>query len=160
MAALQARFTREAYDRLVAELDAMKQKRNEVRLDVKETREQGDLRENFAYHAAREQQGILEARIVNLEQRLSDAIIVEAGEALDEVVLGVPVTVKNLDADMERTYLIVSPEEMDDLDPDAEYTAASNESPVGSVLLGKKAGDIAEVEGPRGIVKLEILKIG
>ena len=89
-----ARFTRAAYEKLAAELDALKQKRNEVRLDVKETREQGDLRENFPYHAAREQQGILEARITGLEARLNGADIIEAGETMDEVMLGVPVTVK------------------------------------------------------------------
>jgi transcription elongation factor GreA len=158
--ALQARFTREAYDRLVAELDALKQKRNEVRQDVKETREQGDLRENFPYHAAREQQGILEARIVNLEQRLADAVIVEAGTSMDEVIQGVPVTVKVLSSGATRTYMLVSPEEMEDFDLDSDYTPASNESPVGSALLGKKQGETVEVEGPSGIVALEILKIG
>jgi transcription elongation factor GreA len=158
--ALQARFTREAYDRLVVELDALKQKRNEVRLDVKETREQGDLRENFAYHAAREQQGILEARIVNLEQRLADAIIVEAGDSMGEVIQGVPVTVKVLSTGTTRVYMIISPEEMEEFDLDCDHTPASNESPVGSVLLGKKEGDVVEVEGPSGIVQLEILKIG
>lgn len=155
--AAPARFTREAFDRLSAELDALKARRNEVRLDVKETREQGDLRENFAYHAAREQQGILEARISSLESRLGGAEIIEAGETMDEVVLGVPVTVQMEGADAERTYTIVSPEEMEDLDL---VGAASSESAIGSALLGRKVGETVEVESPRGTVRFEILRVG
>jgi transcription elongation factor GreA len=155
--AAPARFTREVYERLLEELDALKQKRNEVRLDVKETREQGDLRENFPYHAAREQQGILEARIVTLESRLAGAVITEAGESMDEVVMGVPVTVKMEGSDSERVYTIVSPEEMED---NTLEGVASSESPVGSALLGKKAGQTITVEGPRGTVRFDILKIG
>ena len=74
---------------------------------MKETREQGDLRENFAYHAAREQQGILEARISGLESRLGSAEIIEPGVIMDELVLGVPVAVQMEGAPSERTYTIV-----------------------------------------------------
>ena len=155
--AAPARFTREAYDRLQAELDTLKQKRNEVRLDVKETREQGDLRENFAYHAAREQQGILEARISGLESRLGSAEIIEPGVIMDEVVLGVPVAVQMEGAPSERTYTIVSPEEMEDMDLEG---AASSESAIGQALLGRKVGETVEVEGPRGVVRFEVLRVG
>ena len=152
-----ARFTRETFDKLTLELDSLKQKRNEVRLDVKETREQGDLRENFAYHAAREQQGILEARIVALESRLNGAEIVEAGEKMDEVMLGIPIQVQMSTSDKPRTYVIVSPEEMEG---DPPLHAASSESVIGQALMGKKAGDKVEVEGPNGAVQIEVLSIG
>ena len=155
--AAPARFTRDVLDRSLEELDSLKQKRNEVRLDVKETREQGDLRENFPYHAAREQQGILEARIVTLESRLAGAEITEAGESMDEVVMGVPVTVKMEGAAAERVYTIVSPEEMEDMDLEG---AASSESTIGQALLGRKVGEAVEVEGPRGTVRFQVLRVG
>jgi len=159
--AAPARFTREAYERLQAELDSLKQKRNEVRLDVKETREQGDLKENFAYHAAREQQGILEARIVGLESRLGSAEIIEPGAIMDEVVLGVPVTVQMQgapgSAPSERQYTIISPEEMEDFTAEG---AASSESVIGQALMGRKVGDTIEVESPRGTVRFQVLSVG
>ena len=154
MSALQAQFTREGYTRLQAELEDLKTQRVTIRQEIKEARELGDLKENAGYHAAREQQGMLEARISNLEERLEDALIVD-NISFDEVMLGVPVEVKNLDNGKTRFYTIVASEEL-------EFTegAASEESPIGQALLEKKVGDIAEVEGPNGIVKFEILRIG
>lgn len=154
MSAIQAQFTREGYTRLQAELEDLKTQRVTIRQEIKEARELGDLKENAGYHAAREQQGMLEARISNLEERLEDALIVD-NPSFDEVMLGVPVEVKNLDNDKTRFYTIVASEEL-------EFTegAASEESPIGQALLEKKVGDIAEVEGPNGIVKFEILRIG
>jgi len=157
MASMQPRFTREGYDRLQQELESLKQQRNGVIDDIREAREQGDLKENFAYHDAKNAQGILEARIANLEARLEGAEIVEAGEGFDEVILGVPVTVRieGAAADDTRIYTIVSEEELDQVD-----NAASQESPIGTALLGKKVGDIAEVQGPRGEVRFEFVAIG
>ena len=154
MAAIQAQFTREGYDRLQAELEDLKAQRVTIRQEIKEARELGDLKENAGYHAARETQGMLEARISNLEERLEDAIIVD-NPTFDEVMLGVPVEVKNLDNGKTRFYTIVASEEL-------EFTegAASEESPIGQALLEKKVGEIAEVEGPNGIVRFEILQIG
>ena len=154
MAAIQAQFTREGYDRLQAELEDLKSQRVTIRQEIKEARELGDLKENAGYHAAREQQGMLEARISNLEERLEDALIVDK-PSFDEVMLGVPVEVKNLENGKTRFYTIVASEEL-------EFTegAASEESPIGQALLEKKVGEIAEVEGPNGIVKFEILQIG
>lgn len=152
MAGLQAQFTREGYDRLKLELEQLKQERIALREEVKEARELGDLRENAGYHAARQALGILEGRIESLEKRLEDPIIVEGDASFDEVVLGVPVTVKNLASGVERVYTIVGSEEL-------EFTenAASEESPIGQAILGKKLGDVVNVNGA---VDLEILKIG
>ena len=152
MAGLQAQFTRDGYDRLKAELEELKKERVSLRLEVKEARELGDLRENAGYHAARQALGILEGRIEGLETRLEDAVIIEEGSSFEEVVLGVPVTVKNLTNNTERTYTIVGSEEI-------EFTpnAASEESPIGQAILGKKVGDVVNVNGA---VDLEILKIG
>ncbi|MBV9469686.1 MAG: transcription elongation factor GreA [Abitibacteriaceae bacterium] len=157
MAKTEAHFTREGYERLKQELEDLKTQRIEIRQEIKEAREQGDLRENFAYHAARETQGIIEARINSLESRLEDAVILEKGATLDSVVLGVPVTVRPVGdgAGDERVYTIVATEELEHVED-----AASEESPIGQALLGKKVGDIAEVQGPRGIVRFEIVSIG
>ena len=151
MAGFQAQFTREGFDRLKAELEQLKQDRIALREEVKEARELGDLRENAGYHAARQALGILEGRITGLETRLEDAVIVENG-SFEEVVLGVPVKIKNLSTGAERVYTIVGSEEM-------EFTegGASEESPVGQALLGKKVGDVANINAQ---VQFEILSIG
>ena len=154
MAALQAQFTREGYERLKAELEDLKAQRVTIREEIKEARELGDLKENAGYHAARETQGMIEARINSLEERLEDAIVVD-NPTFEEVMLGVPVQVKNLDSGATRVYTIVASEEL-------EFTegAASEESPIGQALLGKKPGETAEVQGPNGPVQFEVLQIG
>lgn len=151
MAGLQAQFTREGYERLKAELEQLKQDRIDLRQEVKEARELGDLRENAGYHAARQALGILEGRIEGLEKRLEDAVIVD-NVSFDEVVLGVPITVKNLSTGATRQYTIVGSEELEFTD-----NAASEESPIGQALLGKKPGEVVDVNGA---VQLEILQIG
>ncbi|MDQ3812831.1 MAG: transcription elongation factor GreA [Armatimonadota bacterium] len=157
MPPVQPRFTRESYERLNKELEELKAQREGIRGDIRDAREQGDLRENFAYHAAKDAQGLLEARINSLELQLADAVIIEAGESQDEVVIGVPVTVRPVDGadDDLRTYTIVTAEELDYVDD-----AASADSPIGSALLGKKVGDIIAVQGPRGTVRFEVVSIG
>ena len=157
MAATQPRFTREGFTRLQNELDTLKAQRAEIINDIKEAREQGDLKENHAYHHAKDMQGMAEARIAALEARLSGAEILEEGALLDEVIQGVPVRVRVLELDKERTYTIVTPEELDDDDLEG---GASTDSPVGQALLGKKIGETAEVQGPNGIVRFEVLQIG
>lgn len=154
MAALQAQFTREGYDRLMAELEDLKNQRGPLREEIREARELGDLRENAGYHAAREAQGILEAKIANLESRLEGAQIVD-NLVSDVVVQSIPVTVQIEGAPAPRVYVIVASEEMDFVD-----NAASAESPIGQALLGKKVGDVVEIQGPKGLAKVEVLKIG
>lgn len=157
MAATEPRFTRAGFDRLQTELDRLKAQRSEIINDIKEAREQGDLKENHAYHHAKDMQGMAEARISELEKRLEGASILEAGESVDEVIQGLPIKVRVLETGKERIYTIVTPEELDD---DEIEGGASADSPVGQALLGKKIGDIAEVQGPNGIVKFEVLHIG
>ncbi len=155
MASIQPRFTPEGFERLNNEMESLKARRGEIINDIKEAREQGDLRENHAYHQAKDTQGMIEARISELEKRLSDAIVLQPGETCDEVMLGVPVTVRQAGSETTRVYTIVSPEELDEVEG-----GASEESPIGSALLGKKAGDSVQVEGPRGVINFEIIQIG
>jgi transcription elongation factor GreA len=151
MSSLQAQFTREGYEKLKVQLEELKAQRIVIRDEVKEARELGDLKENAGYHAARESQGIIEARISSLEARLEDAVIVDS-TSFEKVVLGAPVKVKNLSSGAERFYTIVGSEEIEFTD-----NAASEESPIGQAILGKKVGDIVDVNGA---VKFEILQIG
>lgn len=154
MAGIEQRFSRSSYDRLVKELENLKGQRAKIVEDIKEAREQGDLRENFAYHDAKNNQGILEARIAGIESRLADAVIVE-GDANGEVMMGVPVKVHFKGQDRTRVYTIVTEEEVDEVDG-----GASADSPVGSALLGRKVGETVELEGPNGLVEVEILSVG
>ena len=151
MAGFQAQFTREGFERLKTELEQLKQDRIALREEVKEARELGDLRENAGYHAARQALGILEGRISGLETRLEDAVVVENG-SFEEVVLGIPVKIKNLSNGSERLYTVVGSEEM-------EFTegGASEESPIGQALLGKKVGAVVNINAQ---VQFEILSIG
>ena len=152
MAGFQAQFTREGFERLKTELEQLKQDRVDLRLEVKEARELGDLKENAGYHAARQSLGILEGRISGLESRLEDAVIIEDGASFEEVGLGIPVKIKNLTNGVERFYTIVGSEEM-------EFTegGASELSPIGQALMGKKVGDVVNIN-PQ--VQFEILSIG
>jgi transcription elongation factor GreA len=155
MAGLQQRITRSSYERLKKELEELRGQRAGIIEDIKEAREQGDLKENFAYHAAKDAQGLLEARISSLEARLDNSVVVEEGEVNEEVVMGIPIQVKNKTSNTERTYIIVSSEELEEFDD-----AASVDSPVGEALMGKKVGDVVGVQGPNGIVEFEVLSIG
>jgi transcription elongation factor GreA len=155
MAGLQQRITRSSYERLKNELEELRGQRAGIIEDIKEAREQGDLKENFAYHAAKDAQGLLEARISSLEARLDNSVVVEEGEVNEEVVMGIVVQVKNITHDIERSYIIVSSEELEEYDD-----AASVDSPVGEALMGKKVGDVVGVQGPNGIVEFEVIAIG
>ena len=151
MAGFQAQFTREGFERLKTELEQLKLDRIALREEVKEARELGDLKENAGYHAARQALGILEGRISGLETRLEDAVIVENG-SFEDVGLGIPVKIKNLSTGTERVYTIVGSEEM-------EFTegGASELSPIGQALLGKKVGDVVNINPT---VQFEVLSIG
>jgi transcription elongation factor GreA len=148
------RVSRASYERLKEELENLKGQRQGIVDDIREAREQGDLKENFAYHDAKDRQGLLEARIATLELRLEESEVVEGDNADGEVMLGVTVTVRNKDTGAERPYTLVTEEERFEVD-----NAASVESPVGQALMGKKVGDTVEVQGPNGAVYFEILNI-
>ncbi|MEO6908951.1 MAG: transcription elongation factor GreA [Abditibacteriaceae bacterium] len=148
------RVSRASYERLKEELENLKGQRVGIVDDIREAREQGDLKENFAYHDAKDRQGLLEARISTLELRLEESEVVEGENLGNEVMLGVTVTVRNKETGKERPYTLVTEEERHQVD-----NAASAESPVGQALMGKKVGDTVEVQGPNGAVYFEILNI-
>ena len=149
-------MTREGYDKLKAELDKLRgSDMIEVTKRVAAARDMGDLSENAEYHAAREDQGILQARINELSDRLSRAAIVDTSSLpKDSIAFGSKVKVMDLDLDEEETFELVGPGTED---PDKGRILTS--SPIGQGLLGKKVGDVAEIQVPMGTVKFEVLEI-
>jgi transcription elongation factor GreA len=149
-------ITREGIEKLKKELAHLRDvEMIEITKRVATAREMGDLSENAEYHAAREDQGMLQARINLLNDKLSRAEIIDMSKLpRDSVVLGATVRVKDVDFDDEETFQIVGPGEDD---PDANKILTS--SPIGKGLIGKKKGDVAEIEAPRGTMRFKILEI-
>lgn len=149
-------ITREGYEKRKAELDRMQHAEMlAVTKRIAAAREFGDLSENAEYHAAREDQGILQARINMKKDELSRAIIVERSNMpSDTVIFGVRVRVKDLDLDEEEVYHLVGPGE-EDYDNNKILTT----SPIAKGLLGKRAGEVAEIPVPRGQLRYQILEI-
>ena len=122
---------------------------------IAEARDKGDLSENAEYDAAKEAQGLLEAKISKLEIDLSNArILDESNVDTSTVRLLTHVTIENLENSMRMSYIIVSESE-------ADMTAKkiSSSSPIGKGLLGKKEGDVVDINVPNGIVKFKIISI-
>jgi len=148
--------TKETLEKMKAELVHMRTvERPAASKAIAEAREKGDLKENAEYDAAKESQGILEAKIKKLESDIATARIVDEN-AVDtsKVSLLTKVTVTNLTAKKQQTYQIVSEKEAD-----LKVGKISVNSPIGKGLLGKVVGDVAEVQVPAGILKLKIENI-
>jgi len=147
-------LTQEAYDRLKAELDHLSGPgRTEIARKIEEARQEGDLRENGGYHAAKEEQGKRESRIRQLRQLLENAQVGEAPTSTDGTITpGMVVTVDL--AGEEMTFLLGSREVGGDTDLDVY----SEKSPLGSAILGRKVGDESSYTAPNGTdVSLRIL---
>lgn len=149
-------ITREGYDKLRADLDRMQGfEMIEVTKRVATARAMGDLSENAEYHAAREDQGMLQAKINELKDRLNRAYIVDkTALPTDVVVFGSKVRVKDLDFDEEETFILVGPG-----DEDYDNNKILVTSPIGQGLMGKKVGDAAEIAVPKGKLRFEVLEI-
>jgi len=148
-------LTREGYEKLVRELEELKKKfMYEISERIKEARELGDLSENSEYEAAKNEQGRVGSRIMEIEQILNNAeIIDETGEG-NEVSLGKWVVVKDLDTEEEYKFRIVTPQEADFFSG-----KLSADSPLGKNLLGRKVGEIVKVKAPGGIRRYQVLAI-
>jgi transcription elongation factor GreA len=149
-------MTREGYEKKKADLYRMENvEMIEVTHRVATAREMGDLSENAEYHAAREDQGILQARINDLKDQLGRAYIIDPNSLpRDTVVFGARVRVKDLDLDEEESFELVGPGQ-EDYDNNKILTT----SPIGQGLLGKKPGEVAEIQVPMGKVRFQILDI-
>ena len=130
-------------------------RRREVAQKIKEAREQGDLSENAEYDAAKDEQRDIELRIEELEKLLKNAEVVDEDEVdLDKISIGCKVKVYDVDFDEEREFKIVGSTEANSL-----QNKISNESPVGRALLGKRVGDVVDVETQAGIIQYKVLEI-
>ena len=147
-------MSQKAYDRLCHELETLKKvDRPDIISEISTARAQGDLSENAEYHAAKEKQGVIEDKIRELEDKIHRGEIYSSEPiASDRIVFGTVVSVKNLDTKKVLQYTLVGTE-----DVDVESGKISSVSPIGKSLMGKKSGDVVEVQIPKGTLKLEIL---
>ena len=151
-----ATLTLDAYNRLKMELHELTTTgREEITDKIRVAREHGDLRENAEYHAAKEQQGLMESRIRKIQHMLRDPDIVEAPEHGDAVTAGMLVTLRSLDFDDEEdeTYLVA--EHAEERAPGARTVTPS--SPLGSALVGAAEGDEVAYEAPGGTFRYKIV---
>jgi transcription elongation factor GreA len=123
--------------------------------EIKTARAHGDLSENAEYHAAKERQGFVNARLNHLKKRLAEVSMIDFTKIPhDKVGLGSTVVVLDIKRDEEFTYYLVTTEEAD-----AANGKISTTSPIGRALLGKEVGDMARVQSPGGVKELEILRL-
>ena len=129
--------------------------RNELPKEILKARAHGDLSENAEYHAAKDRQGFVNARLNQLKKRLAEVSMVDFSKIPhDKVGLGSTVVVLDVKRDEELTYNLVTSEEAD-----AANGKISTTSPIGRALLGKEVGDVAKVQSPGGVKELEVLKL-
>ncbi|HYO34111.1 MAG TPA: transcription elongation factor GreA [Nocardioidaceae bacterium] len=143
-------LTKEAYAGLTAELEHLKgPARAEISKRIAEAREEGDLRENGGYHAAREEQSKSESRIVQLEAMLARARVGEAPQGDGIVEAGMEVTVR-FGGDTETETFLLGAREVLALDTNVDVSVYSPQSPLGAAILGKLPGDTATFTAPNG----------
>ena len=149
-------LTPEGHARLTAELHEMKTKgRSDAAAAIAEARDKGDLSENAEYDAAKDAQGMLEAKISELDKVLANARVLDKSELdTSKVTVLSFVRIKNLKTNKEIRYQLVSSSEAS-----FRQKKISVDSPIGAGLLGKAVGDVAEIETPAGQQRLEILDI-
>ena len=148
-------ISRPGYERLRKELETLRQERPVVIQAIKDARDEGDLRENAGYEAARERQSMLEARISYVESRMALFNVIDL-PALSgsRVAFGATVRIEDVDSGEIKEFTLLGPDE-------ADYNkgSISIQSPVGRALLGKEEGDEIVVEAPRGRIHYEILSV-
>jgi transcription elongation factor GreA len=149
-------MTGDGYNKLLAEINYLESvKRPEISAQIAEARDKGDLSENAEYDAAKEAQGLLEGKIAQLKNILSNARLIDEARIQTEVVqIMNKVKIKNLQNNVTMTYSLVSDSEANL----KEYKIAVS-TPIARGLMGKKVGDAVEIQVPSGVVKFEILEI-
>lgn len=150
--------TREGYDKMKQDLEWMETvEMPRIAKLIAEARAEGDLRENAEYHGQRENQAMLQAKINLLKNKIADAYIVERDTTkTDEVTFGATVTLLDLEADFEEKYQFVGPGEEDYR---GEIMKILVTSPLALQLMGRKVGEVIDVDTPGGRIKYEIKSI-
>lgn len=148
-------MTRTGYEKIKAEVKKMEDEMGEIAERIAEAREEGDLKENAEYHAQRENQGMMQAKINERKSKLSRADIIDVSTLpRDRVVFGCTVRVMDTDLDEEEVITLVGAGE-EDYDR-GHYLATS---PIGQGLLDAKVGDKVAIDVPRGVINFEVLEI-
>ena len=149
-------YTADGLKKLKAELDHLRDvERPKASQAIAEARDKGDLSENAEYDAAKEAQGLLEMKISKLEEVVSNARVIDESQLdTSKILIHSTVKLKNLANNMEMQYKLVAQSEAD-----LKAGKISVDSPIGKGLLGKKAGEKAEIQVPNGKITFEILEI-
>jgi len=149
-------MTREGYNKLLEEVNYLEsEKRPSISKQIAEARDKGDLSENAEYDAAKEMQGIVEAKIAQLKTLISNARFIDESQiSTDNVQILNKVTIRNTKTNQKMVYTLVSESE-------ANFKAGkiAVNTPIGKGLLGKKIGDVAEIKVPSGLMTFEVLDI-
>ena len=152
----ETHLSQDAYERLKAELDDLTTRgRTEIARLIERAREMGDLSENGDYHAAKDDQGKMEARIRQLQALLDRAVIVDRVDPGGKVATGSIVAIRYEGDDEVERYLVGSIEERRD-----DMAVISPGSPLGQALVGHQAGDTVEYAAPSGTLKVDIVEVG
>ncbi|MEW5009518.1 transcription elongation factor GreA [Cycloclasticus sp. 46_83_sub15_T18] len=150
-------LTKKGAEALKAELDDLKNvRRPRITEAIADARAHGDLKENAEYHAAREEQGLVEARVRDIESKLGNAQVIDVAtlDAGGKVVFGCTVELENIETEEMITYTIVGEDEAD-----IKNNLISYASPFAKALIGKEEGDVAEVKAPAGNTEYEITEV-
>lgn len=149
-------YTKDGLEKLKKDLAFLEQvERPRVSNEIGEARDKGDLSENAEYHAAKEEQSLLETKIAKLKNVVANARIIDESKLdTSKILIHSIVKIKNIANAMEFTYTLVA-----DSESDVKNGKLSVSSPIGKGLLGKKVGETAEIKVPSGLVKFEILEI-
>lgn len=148
-------ISEDGLEKLKAELEGCRSQRMQVAATIEAARELGDLKENGDYHAAKEHQAMLHAKIRELEDKVANARVFKEDDIdASKVFIGATVKVLNKKTEKAFTYTLVSP-----VEADMAQGKFSVRSPVGQALLGKQVGDVVAATVPAGTIQLEILEI-
>jgi transcription elongation factor GreA len=149
-------MTKEGYNKLLEEVNFLEsERRPAISKQIAEARDKGDLSENAEYDAAKEAQGILEAKIAQLKTLISNARLIDESQiTTDSVQILNKVTIRNTKNDQQMVYTLVSESEAN-----LKAGKISIGTPIGKGLMGKKVGDIVEIKVPSGIMSFEIMDI-
>ena len=149
-------YTEEGLKKLKDELEHLKfVERPNISQQIAEARDKGDLSENAEYDAAKEAQGMLEMKIAKLEEMYSGARVIDESQLDTDKVLALSIVkIRNLNTKAEMTFTLVA-----ETEADIKTGKISVNSPIGTGLLGKKVGEVAQIQVPAGLIKFEILHI-
>lgn len=149
-------YTKEGLKKLKDELLQLEQEeRPRVSQEIADARDKGDLSENAEYHAAKEEQSLLETKIAKLKNVVANARILDESQIdTSKILIHSIVKIKNTANGMEFTYTLVA-----DSESDVRSGKLSVNSPIGKGLLGKEVGDVAEIQVPAGVMKFEVIEI-